>query len=225
MNYAFLKSLLTQAEAFEQQTPATEQQTLASFAAWLSQQTASAPAVNSAGVCPPDDHELLAGSNSPDHEIGIFVSYLYRYTKLYGKKALADTPLSTIDEFSYMVMLLEGTAPTKTELIDRNIQEKTTGTEILRRLINGGLVEQFDDPTDRRSKRLKLTEQGMSVMFQVMPRMGQLLTLVGGNLTPTEKEQLVFLLSKLHLFHNQLFNNERDTPIEVLVSQLEDSKN
>jgi MarR family transcriptional regulator, lower aerobic nicotinate degradation pathway regulator len=215
MNYAFLQSLLTQAEAFEREKPAAEQQTLADFGAWLGQQF---PQIAAQTDTESEQTDALG------IEIGSFVSYLYRYAKLYSKKALADTPLSTIDEFSYLVMLIEGPAPTKTELIDRNIHEKTTGIEILRRLINGGLIEQFDDPTDRRSQRLMLTERGRRLMFQILPRMTYVAKLIEGNLTIAEKKQLVFLLNKLHLFHNQLFKNERDTSVEILVSQLEDLK-
>lgn len=219
MAYDLIKQLITQAEAFEQQNPDRAQHTLATFIAWQNQQFVQ-PAE------PPEKNadNLLAGADAPDTQIGVMISYLYRYTKLYGKKILADTSLSTIDEFSYLVMLLEPGAPTKTELIERNVHEKTTGTEILRRLINGGLVEQIDDEVDRRSKRLKLTEKGMSVMVQVMPQLDQLVKLVGGNLTVAEKTQLVALLTKLHLFHNHLFHTERNTPVETLVKGLGVSK-
>jgi MarR family transcriptional regulator, lower aerobic nicotinate degradation pathway regulator len=213
VNYEFIKALLAQAEAFEREKPAAEQQTLADFGAWLGQQFPQIAAQTDTAESEQTD---VLGI-----EIGSFVSYLYRYAKLYSKKALADTPLSTIDEFSYLVMLIEGPAPTKTELIDRNIHEKTTGIEILRRLINGGLIEQFDDPTDRRSQRLMLTERGRRLMFQILPRMTYVAKLIEGNLTIAEKKQLVFLLNKLHLFHNQLFKDERDTPIETLIFQLD----
>jgi MarR family transcriptional regulator, lower aerobic nicotinate degradation pathway regulator len=223
MNYAFLQSLLTQAEAFERDTPVADQQTLPRFAAWLGQQSAP-PTANDAPASQPDEpnrHALLNDADAPDTQIGVMVSYLYRYNKLYGKKILADTPLTTIDEFSYLIMLLDAPdAPTKTELIERNIHEKTTGIEILRRLIKGGLVEQIDDPTDRRAKRLKLTEKGMGVLSQVIPRLAQLVKLLSGNLTMTEKTQLVSLLTKLHLFHNQLFHHERNTPVETLVERM-----
>jgi len=213
VNYEFLKSLLTQAEAFERDTPAKDQQTLAGFTAWLGEQFRQTPE-----AAEPNGQEMIGV------EIATFLVHLYRYTKLYSKKNLANTQLSTIDEFSYMVILIDGPAPTKTELIERNIHEKTTGIELLRRLIRGGLIEQFDDPTDRRSQRLKLTEQGRQTIFQILPRMDEVAKLVGGNLTGAEKKQLAFLLKKLHLFHNQIFMNERDVPIETLIERLIEEK-
>lgn len=215
MNYALLKELIEQTEAFERDTPARDGQTLADFAVWLRDRYT--PSIEPKPV---SSNPLLATAGSPETEIGVLVSYMYRYAKLYSKKALADTPLASIDEFSYMVPLLRDTPPTKTELIEQNIHEKTTGTEILRRLINNGFIEQFDDATDRRAKRLRLTPQGMAVMQQVMPRMAQIAMLIGGELTQAEKIQLVGLLKKLHLFHNIIFKNERSIPVEELAERI-----
>ena len=139
-------------------------------------------------------HPLLDTAVTSDIEIGMLVSCVYRYAKLYSKKALIGTPISTIDEFTYLVQLLRDTKPSKTELIEENIHEKTTGTEILRRLIGNGLIEQFDDPNDRRSKWLKLSGPGLELMEQIMPRMNQAATLVGGELNMAEKQQLAGLL-------------------------------
>jgi hypothetical protein len=57
-------------------------------------------------------------------------------------------------------------------------------------------------------------------MQQIMPRMNQVATLVGGDLSVAEKQQLVGLLQRLHLFHNPLFLNEHDTPVEKLLGHV-----
>lgn len=217
MTYDFLKQLIEQAEAFEQDTPDSTKRTVGDFASWLAGK-ASPPSV--------DEKQERTDDQLPvDTEIAVMVSYLYRYARLYGKKALVGTPLATIDEFSYIVMLLEGPPPTKTELIERNIHEKTTGTEILRRLLNAGLIEQFDDPVDKRSKRLKMTDSGRVLMTELWTSMSDVATVVGGDLTLAEKEQLILLLRKLHHFHNAIFMTERDVPVTELVKRLRCSDN
>ncbi|WP_460639212.1 MarR family winged helix-turn-helix transcriptional regulator [Larkinella harenae] len=217
MNYQLLRQLLNYAESFEQDITDPEQQTVASFAAWLLNETASRPNPSLEGDA--------KGAVSPDTLIGIMVSYLYRYTRLYSKKVIEDSPLTTLDDFTYLVILLKNeNLPTKTELIERNIHEKTMGTEVLRRLLAHGLIEQFDDPDDRRSKRLKLTDRGREVMFALMPRMSQVATLVGGNLTLTEKHHLVYLLSKLHHFHNPIFLSERNESLDTLLEHIQEKK-
>jgi DNA-binding MarR family transcriptional regulator len=56
-------------------------------------------------------------------------------------------------------------------IIDMNIHEKTTGMEVIKRLLNNGLIEQTDDPKDRRSKRLLITGKGMGVLFGTFEEM------------------------------------------------------
>lgn len=213
MNYDLLRQLIGYVETFEARVPTPPQPTVADFAAWLVDQCALTPA--SKGGALPDT------TDSVDIHIGILVAFLNRYTRLYSKKVLDKTPLTTLDDFTYLIMLLEDpVAPTKTELIERNIHEKTTGIEVLRRLLSNGLIEQFDDPDDRRSKRVKLTDRGRAEIGALIPPMSQVATLVGGNLTPDEKGQLVHLLTKLHLFHNPVFLNERNAPMEILLEHL-----
>lgn len=214
MKYELLKHLIGYVDAFEAEASAPAQPTVADFAAWLVGQSALTP-TSEGGALP-------STTDSVDIHIGILVAFLYRYTRLYSKKALDKTMLTTLDDFTYLVMLLEApVAPTKTELIERNIHEKTTGIEVLRRLLSNGLIEQFDDPDDRRSKRIKLTDRGREEMGALIPPMSQVATLVGGNLTPDEKEQLVHLLTKLHLFHNPIFLKERNVPIEKLIEHID----
>lgn len=218
MNYNLLKQLISQAEAFERETPAEAQPTVADFAIWLVNQYTLPPASKGGN--------LPATTDSVDIHIGILTAFLYRYTRLYSKKVLDKTLLTTLDDFTYLIMLLEDPiAPTKTALIERNIHEKTTGIEVLRRLLNNGLVEQFDDPDDRRSKRLKLTDRGRQEIRSLIPPMSQVAALVGGDLTPDEKGQLMGLLTKLHLFHNPIFLKERHTSLDELTERVKPSKN
>lgn len=217
MNYQFLKQLLEYAEKFEQEEVEPDKQTVTSFATWLLNQS----------TVPQSDPSNTGsfGPVSPDTTISIIVSFLYRYARLYSKKVIEDSPLTTLDDFTYLIVLFRSTDfPTKTDLIEHNIHEKTTGTEVIRRLLANGLIEQFDDPDDRRSKRLKLTDRGREVMVSLMPRMTQVATLVGGNLTFPEKQQLVYLLTKLHQFHNPIFLNERSESLDQLLKHTEVKK-
>jgi DNA-binding MarR family transcriptional regulator len=48
----------------------------------------------------------------------------------------------------------------KSELIQKQVMEKTSGTEIINRMIKMGLIESFNDETDKRSVRVKMTPAG-----------------------------------------------------------------
>ncbi|WP_302336194.1 helix-turn-helix domain-containing protein [uncultured Porphyromonas sp.] len=70
------------------------------------------------------------------------ISFVYRYMRYFVRKAIKDTPLQTIDEYSYLITLMAKGEMTKTELNNYNVVEKTSGSEIIRRLLKGGLISQ-----------------------------------------------------------------------------------
>jgi DNA-binding MarR family transcriptional regulator len=109
------------------------------------------------------------------------------------------------------------------ELIDAHMQEKTSGIEIIKRLLKNGLAEQFNDETDKRSKRLVVTPKGQQVLLSIFPRMANVASLTGGNLTNEEKMQLIYLLNKLHIFHHAIHLENRNLyPEEILKEKLPD---
>ncbi len=105
-----------------------------------------------------------------------------------------------------------------------NIHEKTTGMEVIKRLLNNGLVEQTDDQNDRRSKRLLITAKGMGVLLGTFEEMRKASLIIAGTLNEVEKMQLLHLLQKLHFFHKPLFINERETGLDGLLEMVEAAK-
>ncbi len=165
------------------------------------------------------DKEKLGRGNKKDESIAILVAYLYRYAKLYVKQALEGSPLQTIDDFSYLIVLLTHDSLSKTELINKNAHEKTTGMEIIKRQIRLGLMEQRDDEHDKRSQRVMITPAGRGVIFAVLDKMAQVSAVMAGPLNNDEKNILLHLLAKLDHFHFDLFSNERHTPLEQIISE------
>lgn len=210
--YQLLRELLDFVDRFEKEQPDNEQQTLFNFMAWMNQRLVDR---HRTGQQPSEPGEQRL--ESPDIYLGIMIGYLYRYSRIYSKKALEDTPLVTQDEFTYLATLWRHQPMTKVALIEKNIHEKTTGTEIIRRLLATGLVEQYDDQEDKRSKRLKLTQKGIQMLMTLWPVMGQVAVIMGGDLNLEEKMQLVGLLQRLHAFHNPIFLNRRDEKLTDLI--------
>jgi hypothetical protein len=52
---------------------------------------------------------------------------MYRYAKGYIKKALQESIIQTPDEFSFLITLMTFESLTKTELINKQVIEKTSG--------------------------------------------------------------------------------------------------
>jgi len=136
-----------------------------------------------------------------DNNIGRLFVFMSRYAKSYIKKALEGTPLQTAEDFTALAILLTHSHLSKSELISYNLQEKTSGTEVLRRLIAHGLVRQWDDEKDKRSKHIAITDKGKILLFQVFEHTSYVGTIITGRLTISEKFTLQYLLQKLENFH------------------------
>ncbi len=140
-----------------------------------------------------------------DNAIGILLGLLNKYARHYAKVVLEDLPLNTIDEFGYLAHLSSHQQLTKSELIHRNLDGKTTGTEIIKRMLRLGLVKETDNPADKRSKLMSITAYGNEVIAKAYTKMGMVSIEVVGNLTKEEKITLMQLMMKLETHHR---NNE-----------------
>lgn len=156
--------------------------------------------------------------------VSILVSLLYRYAKMYSRKAMKESGLKSVDEFALLITLMTHDTISKQELIKEQVLEKTSGIEIVNRLIRQGFVEQFDGEKDRRSKLLRITPEGRREIIQILPRMNQVSKIVVGNLTQTEQNLLTFLMRKLDHFHNDIFMNDKDAGLEDILLKITPSE-
>lgn len=205
MTYALLKTLIDHAERFEQENQGVGK-SFAHFLGWLNQQeaggTPAPPMPNAPEGTPP--HTL-------DSLIGMLLILLYRYGRSYLKKGSDDL---SPEEFAYLAPLMGQGSLTKAELIDLNLHEKTTGMDIIRRLLEKGLVRQFENPDDRRSKKLEMTEKGQRMFIENAEQTGKACEIITGNLTQAEKHQLLYLLQKLQGFHQNLYSETREKSLD-----------
>ncbi|GGF14662.1 MarR family winged helix-turn-helix transcriptional regulator [Hymenobacter cavernae] len=211
MNYAFFRQLLDLAETFEAQHPTGQPDDMAAFAAWLHARTAA----------PPDATPVTRSAAKPgefdESVISKLITFMYRYARSYLRLALEGSPLITSDDFAYLATVFGHQPLSKTEVIERNIHEKPTGTEIIKRLLKQGLIAEHAHETDGRRKLLTLTDSGRQVLFQLFGRMSQVAYMVAGNLEAAERRQLLYLLLKLDHFHHNIFAHDRSTTFEELI--------
>lgn len=143
-----------------------------------------------------------------DNAIGRLLVYMSRYAKSYIKKTLEGTPLQSQDDFTCLAILLTHESLSKSDLISRNMQEKTSGAEVIRRLLAAGLVKQWDDTIDKRSVRISITEKGKELLHLVLDDMNHVGKMITGNLSYSEKLEFHYLLQKLESFHFQLHDEK-----------------
>ena len=218
MNYELLKEIVINLERFEQENE-SKNGSLKDFGLWLSEQQNTDYQSNN-GVMSISDlvpEDIKSTAEQPEMVIGKLLTFLSRYLKIYLKKGLEGSLLTTGDDFTYLATLLNKGSLTKTELILLSAHEKTSGMEVIKRLLINELIEQNDDEQDKRSKRVSLTQKGMGVLMQSFEAMEKVGIIASGNLTNQEKNQLVYLLKKLDNFHNDIYLNHREKDLDEIM--------
>jgi len=169
-------------------------------------------------------HDEFLSQTDPDQnsytDVSILVTLLFRYAKSYIKKALKTSNIKSADEFSFLITLMTHAQMTKHELIKLQVIEKSSGIEILNRLIKQGLIEQYNDMEDKRRKLLKITPFGRSEIIAVLPMMNIVSRIVVGDLSKDEQNLLTYLLRKLDCFHNDIYLQKTENEmVQMLENQ------
>jgi DNA-binding MarR family transcriptional regulator len=171
-----------------------------------------------------NDAWLTDESRDSAREISILIVLMNRYAKWYIKKVLKDSHLRTPDEFSFLITLMTYESLSKSELITKQVMEKTSGSEIIRRLIKRGLIVESADENDRRSVRISITKPGREEILRVLPLMGKVTKIVAGNLSAEEINTLSYLLKKLDYFHNDIYNSKRELSLNDILTGITNRK-
>lgn len=151
---------------------------------------------------------------SADIEIVQQISLLHRYSKFYVKKILKDSPMQTMDEYTYLIPLLESESMTKTELNNMNAMEKTSGNEVINRLLKKNLIVQKRDELDRRSMRVYITDLGKRELFKIIPDLQKIAIFFSGNLSQFQKLSLASNLNSMSHLHKDIFLNDKDKQLD-----------
>ena len=192
---------------------------LADFGQWLANRRA--PAQTTDGLIgteanPPDD-----STGAPlDERLGRVIGRLYRFVEFYSKKVLGELELNNLGDFTYLGALHAAGNPRKSELIAANLSEFTSGIDIIKRLTQGGLAEEYTDPDDRRSKRLRITPRGTQVLLASYPLMSQVGSAVFFGLPEADKRRLLAVLVPLDQFHSAHFPALKEATMEAVLARL-----
>jgi DNA-binding MarR family transcriptional regulator len=197
--FSNLKRLIDWAEKFENQLLPGEQWNDKIFANWLSVEV---------NVTNKADKDLPENTESA---IAMFIVFMYKYALFYSRKIFKNSLIYSIDDLGVLATLLPDKQLKKADVIRKNITEKSSGNEVLKRLLRQKLIMETNNPNDKRSKLLEITPDGLNEINVVRSQILKMSSLVTGNLSGKEKMMLLNMLSKLHEFHNPLFeaNDEK----------------
>lgn len=159
-----------------------------------------------------EDHQVSFTEN----EICKQVLLLARYSKLLIRKGLAEFPELANEEFTYLYRLKDEPFLSKIQLIERNGHEKQTGTQIIKRLLEAGFIEEKNDEDDKRSKRVNLTNKGEEIFHDSVSKVDKTSKILSGKLTNDEKNDLLKLLKKLNEFHAHIYSEYKNSDINKI---------
>jgi DNA-binding MarR family transcriptional regulator len=205
MPYFLIREILDKLEAFEREGKSND---LRSFSFWLYSQFQDSPPGETTSL----NHNL-------DGQLINLISILNSHIKRYTKAVLKDSPLVSLNDFSFLASLVEEGSMRKTDLIARNYSELSPGIEVIKRLLRNGLIEDFDNPEDGRSKQVRLTREGRKLYESMLDDMNRAARIMAGDLSEQEKLGLLALTHKLLAFHQPIWDQARGSDLEAIETQ------
>lgn len=207
MNIQLLKDIIGELERFEEIHPGNSDQTLETFRLYLNRNAYERE-------LPQNITENLSMEvYELENEICKQVLLLGRYAKSSLKKGLEKFPQLPNEDFTYLYRLMDYHSLTKMQLIEKNAHEKQTGLEVIKRLLKNKLVEERADKTDKRSKRISVTELGRKTFLASMPDVTVTARVLSAKLSVEEKKNLLETLKKLNEFHQLVYLEMKDADI------------
>ncbi|WP_294236926.1 MarR family winged helix-turn-helix transcriptional regulator [uncultured Chryseobacterium sp.] len=211
MNTDFFINLLHQVKDFENSEACKPHSTLEDFRLWLNDKKYREESPTK--LFRNERHDVFFTEN----EICKQVLLLGRYSKQAIRRGLKDFPELANEEFTYLYRLKDEPNLTKMQLIERNGHEKQTGTQIIKRLLESGMMSEKNDEKDKRSKRLNLTAKGEKAFHHSVDRVNITSKFLSGQLDNKEKETLLGLLKKLNEFHGHFYREDKTSDLETLI--------
>lgn len=214
MKTDFIIDLLLEVKEFENSSSCKPNCSVEDFRMWLNDKkyTEESPTK----LFKNENHQVSFTEN----EICKQVLLLGRYSKLLIRKGLGEFPELANEEFTYLYRLKDEPFLTKIQLIEKNGHEKQTGTQIIKRLLEAGFLEEKNDEIDKRSKRLNLTKLGEQTFHESVDKVNKTSKILSGKLDEGEKIELLRLLKKLNEFHGHIYADYKNTDVNDILTFL-----
>ncbi len=215
MNYNLIKDVIGLVQQFEAENRNTSvsKNDIADFKEWIIAN------YDREGLKKEPDWEGKSNGRSSESAINTLIVHMNRYARSYSRSAIFGSDFSSQEDFIYLITLKSYGEMTKMDLIKKNVHDKTSGMQVINRLIAQGWVKQTGSKTDRRSKLIKITSKGVKCLEAQMDKIRDATRLVAGDLTYNEKMELIRLLNKLNNFHRQIYDMNID-PEHLLTKAL-----
>lgn len=175
----------------------------------------------------PQEKGTLVGGVVPEIREGLLMKIIGRISKLnmlYANVALEDTGLNQIEEFGILQTIRREKSPRKTEVIYANLFELSSGTDILNRLQKRGLIREYADKEDKRSKRIELTAKGEKVAKESTSIIEKNATMLLNSLALEDKELCIQLLKGVEIKLSEYWQKHKGKEFTEIYNEFMDQQ-
>jgi DNA-binding MarR family transcriptional regulator len=161
-------------------------------------------------------HEKPEGPQPPQQENMLLklLGGISGIGQVYARELLSDLPEIQPKDFYYLVNIWHAGDSHKTEIINRQLSELSTGIDILNHLKEIDLIEERIDPSDRRAKLISITEKGKKVLYQCFQRMSKVGAILFDEVAEEDRKLCIQLLKKVVVKHSKLALEVKDKGIK-----------
>lgn len=165
----------------------------------------------------------LVGGVVPAFSDALLMKIIGRISKLnmaYANLALKGTGLNQIEEFGILRTIKKEKNPRKTEVIYANLFELSSGTDMLNRMKERGLIKEYADKEDKRSKRIELTVKGDRVAEEALIKITKNATMLMYDLNDDDKQLCIQLLKNIEIKFSALWQKHKGREFEEIYAEL-----
>jgi DNA-binding MarR family transcriptional regulator len=165
----------------------------------------------------------LVGGVVPALTAGLLMKIIGRISKLnmaYANIALAGTGLNQIEEFGILQTIRKEKTPRKTEVIYANLFELSSGTDMLNRMKKRGLIKEYGDLEDKRSKRLELTEKGEAVCRAALSKIESNAKMLLNELKDDDMKLCIQLLKNIEIKFSAQWQKHKGKDFEEIFGEV-----
>lgn len=163
--------------------------------------------------------QLFGGLTPPDLDT-VFAKLIGRLAGMqtvYSKMALQDIPGFELEWFYFLNSIYHLKEVKKTQVIQYNFTEQTTGIDILNKLKKLGYITERTDPDDKRAKLVRLTSKGEKILFRIYQLLSKPTLLMYNGIDHKDKQVVINILKDTEHKHQELLSNVKNKSIDELL--------
>lgn len=168
------------------------------------------------------NNQLFSGITPTDLDT-VFAKLIGRLAAMqtaYSKMALQDIPGFELEWFYFLNSIYHLMEVKKTQVIQYNFTEQTTGIDMLNKLKKLGYITERTDPDDKRAKLVSITKEGEKVLARVYQLLYKPTLLMYHGIDHKDKQVVINILKDTEYKHQELFSNSRNKSIDELLVEV-----